>query len=135
MRPERFVVVDAELPESEWEQELYLLGVPEGGEAVFFSPEDAAERLSDWEASPVRTFLLTKDLPTMVAMAGRGGMSGRRVNLGGIHFRSGREEVLPYLFLDEADRSDLEALVEAGVTVTARDLPGSPEVGLDALLG
>jgi mannose/fructose/N-acetylgalactosamine-specific phosphotransferase system component IIB len=135
LRPERFVVVDLELPGSAWEQELYLLGVPKGAEAVFVSPDDAAERLADWEASPIRTLLLTRDLPTMLAMARHGGMSGRRVNLGGIHFQSGREEVLPYLFLDEADRSDLKALVKEGVTVTARDLPGSHEVGLDALMG
>ncbi len=135
LRPERFVVVDEELPGSEWEQELYLLGVPEGAEALFFTSADAAERLSEWEASPTPTILLTRDISTMLALARHGGMSGKGVNLGGIHSQSGREEVLPYIYLNEGDRSDLEALAEEGVTVSARDLPGSPEVGLEALLG
>lgn len=135
LRPERFVVVDEELPGSEWEQELYLLGVPEGAEALFFTSADAADRLSKWEDSPTPTILLTRDISTMLALARHGGMSGKCVNLGGIHSQSGREEVLPYIYLNEEDRSDLEALAEEGVTVSARDLPGSPEVGLEALLG
>ena len=135
LRPGRFVVVDEELPGSEWEQELYLLGVPEGAEALFFTSADAAERLSEWEDSPTSTILLTRDISTMLALARHGGMSGKEVNLGGIHSQSGREEVLPYIYLNEGDRSDLEALAEEGVTVSARDLPGSPEVGLEALLG
>jgi PTS system mannose-specific IIB component/fructoselysine and glucoselysine-specific PTS system IIB component len=134
LRPERFVVVDEELSKSEWEQDLYLLGVPEGAEAVFLTPSEAAARLEEWEESPLRTLLLTRDIATMLAMARLGGMSGRTVNLGGIHFQAGRKEILPYLFLGEEDRAYLQALVDSGVKVTAQDLPSSSEVGSDTLL-
>ena len=135
LRPDRFVVIDDNLPGSEWEQELYLLGVPEGAQALFVTPREAAEHLSEWEASPFRFLLLTRDLSTMLALVREGELSGKSVNLGGIHFRAGREEVLPYIFLDDEDRASIRALVAEGVTVAARDLPGSSEVGLDTLLG
>jgi mannose/fructose/N-acetylgalactosamine-specific phosphotransferase system component IIB len=61
-------------------------------------------------------------------------MEGEEVNLGGLHLREGREEVLPFLFLDDTDRSILRELAEEGVIITARDLPGSPKVGLESLL-
>jgi len=135
LRPDLFVVVDAGLVSSEWEQELYLLGVPEGAEAIFLSPPDARAALSDLKASPKRAVLLTRDVATMLMVAEGKAMEGESVNLGGIHSQSGREEVLPYLFLDEEDRQRLAEIAQEGVRVTARDLPGSHEGPLSTLLG
>lgn len=134
LRPERFIVVDDELSRSEWEQELYLLGVPDGAEAIFLGAREASGRLMEWDTSPIRTLLLTRDIPTMLDLARAGDLSGKTVNLGGIHFQAGRDEVLPYLFLDDGDRSALRALAEEGVRISAQDLPGSSEVRLDVLL-
>lgn len=135
LRPELFVVVDADVARSDWEQELYLLGVPEGARAIFVNPREARERLPEWKESPRRIVLLTRDVKTMVEVGEEGGLQGVAVNVGGIHFQAGREEVLPYLFLDEHDRVNLESLREAGAEVTARDLPDSSKVPLKALLG
>lgn len=135
LRVDRYVVVDDELAGSEWEQELYRLGLPEGVSAEFVTAEDARRRLGAWQGSEGRIVLLTRDVRTMLALARGGTLRGQRVNLGGIHHGPGRVEVLPYLYLDDADRERLRRLAAEGVTVTARDLPGSPEVSLDQLLG
>lgn len=135
LQPELFVVVDAEVAGSDWEQELYLLGVPEGVRAIFVTPREAREKLPEWKESPHRIVLLARDVQTMVEVGEGGGLRGVSVNLGGIHFQAGREEVLPYIFLDEQDRANLEALRAAGAEVNARDLPGSSRVPLKALLG
>ena len=135
LRPDVFVVVDEGLAASEWEQELYLLGVPEGAAAKFLSPDAARHDLQPLRDSPERAVILTRDVETMLALARGGNMEGESLNLGGIHSQAGREEVLPYLFLDDGDRSRLRELSDEGVRVTARDLPGSHEVSLDSLLG
>lgn len=135
LRPDLFVVVDSALASSEWEQELYLLGVPEGSEAIFLSPEEARDALPGLREAPERALVLTRDIATMLALASGGSMRGDAVNVGGIHSQTGRDEVLPYLFLDDEDRGRLKDLAEEGVTISARDLPGSHEVTLKALLG
>jgi len=135
LRPDRYLVVDAALARSQWEQELYLLGVPDKAQAVFVSAEAAREELSGWRESALRSILLTPDIQTMLALARGGLLESESVNLGGIHLRKGREEVLPYLFLDETDRAGLRELEAEGVHVSAQDLPGSPKVTLDSLLG
>ncbi len=135
LRPDLFVVVDTGLADSEWEQELYLLGVPEGAKAIFLSPEEARGTLDELRESPDRAVVLTRDVESMVVLARGGSMQGDAVNLGGIHSQAGREEVLPYLFLDEEDRGRLEELAREGVAVSARDLPGSHKVPLTDLLG
>ena len=134
LRPDLFVVVDSDLVSSRWEQELYLLGVPEGAEARFLSPEEARDVLPELRSSEKRAVVLTRDIATMLAMARGGRMQGSEVNIGGIHAQAGRQEVLPYVFLDDADRARLREISDEGVEVTARDLPGSQRVPLRALL-
>jgi len=116
--PDRYVVVDDALADSEWEQELHGLGVPEGAEARFVDVAGARASLDRWRASERRVMLLTRDLETMLELARGGLLAGEAVNLGGIHHATGREKVLE----------------EEDVTVTARDLPGSTPVGTRRLL-
>jgi mannose/fructose/N-acetylgalactosamine-specific phosphotransferase system component IIB len=134
LHPTRYLVVDDLLVESDWEQELYLLGLPGGEEVTFVSVDEARERLGEWMEDPVRSILLTRDVNTMLRLAEGGRLVGQTVNLGGIHHIPGREQVLPYLYIDEPLRKSLRSLEEHGVAVSARDLPGSPGVPLKTLL-
>jgi len=133
LRPERYVVVDDELASSGWEQDLYRLGAA-GAEVVFTTEADAADLIREWRAAPVRSILLTRDIGTMRRLAEGGLLDGAKVNLGGIHHGPGRKELLTYLHLTEQDTADLRAIAEAGVTITARDLPDAHKVTLDSLL-
>jgi PTS system mannose-specific IIB component/fructoselysine and glucoselysine-specific PTS system IIB component len=134
LRPVRYVVIDDPLAISDWEQDLYRLGVPDETEVEFVDVETGRERLAAWRESPTRTVVLARDLATVLALAEGGTMEGDALNLGGLHSREGKTGVLPYLFLDAADKEALEVLAEEGVLITAQDLPGSPKVGLESLV-
>jgi mannose/fructose/N-acetylgalactosamine-specific phosphotransferase system component IIB len=126
--------VDDSLAKSQWEQELYVLGVPDDVAVDFLTPEEARQEVPVWRESAVRILVLTRDLETALEL-GRGGiLEGQRVNLGGLHSRRGRREVLPYLFLDEEEKNLLRSLAAEGLEITAQDLPGSAKVGLESLL-
>jgi len=133
LRPDRFVVVDRELAGSAWEQDLYRLGAGDA-EVVFATVAGAREALAGWREDEARTILLTRDLATMRALASGGTMEGETVNVGGIHHGPERTEVLSYVHLSEADRTDIRALAEEGLRVSARDLPDSQAVSLPRLL-
>lgn len=130
LHPNRIVVVDDELALSEWEQELYTLGLPEEIRASFVTVDGARAELDAWAADADRILLLTRDLATMRRLGADGALAGREVNLGGIHHAPGRDRVLPYVFLGAGERDDIRALVDAGAQVVARDLPSTR--GLDA---
>ena len=132
---EHYLVVDDELAESDWEQDLYGLGLPEGTTVDFLPVGQAAARLEILEADTLRTVLLTRSTVAMRGLAEQGVLRGREVNLGGLHYAEGRSERLSYVFLGEPDEADLRAIAEQEVTVSARDLPGSRAVGLTSLLG
>lgn len=130
---EFIVLVNDEVRASEWEQELYRMGVPPAIELMFASVAEAAAQLPAWERDRRKGMVLTGDVETMVALARA--MPGRRcVNLGGIHARSGRTERLRYVFLAAEEAAQLEALAGEGVEVTAQDVPTAKPVPLGELL-
>ena len=135
LHPDRIVVVDDELALSDWEQELYTLGLPEEISASFFSVEGARDRLDDWGANDERILLLTRNLDTMRRLGADGALAGREINLGGIHHAPGRDRVLPYVFLGAREREDIRALLDDGAQVVARDLPTTRGTDAQQLLG
>jgi PTS system mannose-specific IIB component/fructoselysine and glucoselysine-specific PTS system IIB component len=127
------VLVDDEVARSEWEQELYRMGVPPNLDVFFASVAEAATRLDEWNRDKRPGILLTSDIDTMARLIDSKS-SIRAVNLGGIHHRAGRVERLRYLYLTGDEVRALRALERRGVEVTARDVPASRPVSLDDLL-
>ena len=114
LHPDTIIVVDDALADSEWEQELYSLGLPPGITAQFESVDAAREALTGWRDGRERIVLLTRDVATMLRL-GRGGLlRDADVNIGGIHHAPGRREVLPYVFLSGTDTTRLRDLDAEG---------------------
>ena len=126
-------LVDDAVAESDWEQELYRMGVPPEMEVVFASVEQATERHAEWVGDARPGILLTGDIDTMQRLAD-GVPALRTVNLGGIHHRAGRTQRLRYVFLTAAEEQSLLALQRRGVHVTAQDVPAARPLSLDAVL-
>ena len=127
------VLVDDDVATSEWEQELYRMGVPPEMEVHFASVRDAATRHTGWMEDPRPGILLTGDIATMRRLADAVDAL-RSVNLGGIHHRAGRVQRLRYVFLSPDEEGALRALAARGVTITAQDVPATRPVPLDAVL-
>lgn len=125
----RFIVlVDDEVRQSDWEQDLYRMGVPEAMEVIFASVDEAASRLKDWEADGRVGILLVGDIDTAVQLARRASL--RRLNVGGVHHRPGRVERLRYVYLTPDEAAKLKSLAAAGVDVQAQDVPTARPVPL-----
>jgi PTS system mannose-specific IIB component/fructoselysine and glucoselysine-specific PTS system IIB component len=134
LHADHMVVVDDDIAGSPWEQELYCLGVPPEMEASFASVADARPRLAEWRTGGPRVIVLVRDVATALRLAQGGLLAGDEVNLGGIHHAEGRERVLPYLHLSDADRDTLRQIAGTGALVSARDLPAGRRVPLEELL-
>ena len=116
------VLVDDEVSGSDWEQDLYRMGVPPEIEVIFASVDQAAQRFSTWEADPRVGILLVGDIDTAVALAARVPQV-HRFNVGGVHHRTGRKERLRFVYLTDDEAAKLRQLAGRGVEVTAQDVP------------
>ena len=134
LRHDSIIVVDEELAESDWEQELYRLAAGTA-DVTFVAPAGAREKLPEWRSDPRRTVLLTRSVAAMASLAEGGLLLGEEINLGGLHHTPGRTELLGYLHVSDDDRETLRALAEAGAVVSARDVPDAQRVSLATLLG
>jgi PTS system mannose-specific IIB component/fructoselysine and glucoselysine-specific PTS system IIB component len=128
------VLVDDEVRASEWEQELYRMGVPPELEVVFASVAEAVDAMPEWRASTRRGIVLTGDVSGMLSLASGANGLVRQVNIGGIHYREGRRERLRYVYLSDEEAQSLRALADAGVEVSAQDVPTGTRVSLEELL-
>lgn len=126
------VLVDDEVASSDWEQELYRMGVPPGVDLYFHSVADAPEFLERYRNDARPGILLTGDIESMRQLAVNGVV--KAVNVGGIHHRPGRVQKLRYVFLTPAEEDSLRALAASGVAVTAQDVPSARPVSLNELL-
>lgn len=125
-------LVDDGVAASDWEQDLYRMGVPPEVELLFATGAEAARRLPDWQRDPRNGLVLSADIATMAALCQAAGPV-ERINLGGIHHKPGRTPRLPYLYLSEEEYRALLALEAAGTAVSAQDLPTSPAVPMAEL--
>ena len=127
------VLVDDDVAASDWEQELYRMGVPPEMEIHFESVESAAARMSDFRADARPGILLTGDIGTMRRLiTAAGGIAA--VNVGGIHHRPDRTQRLRYVFLAPEEERALRELEQSGVEVSAQDVPAARQVTLGELL-
>lgn len=127
------VLVDDVIAGSEWEQELYRMGAPPEMAVTFESVESALARLAEYQSRAGHGILLTGDVDTMRRLVERA-PSITRVNLGGIHHRSGRTARLRYVFLSANEEAALRALAARGVTITAQDVPAATPEPLEQVL-
>jgi mannose/fructose/N-acetylgalactosamine-specific phosphotransferase system component IIB len=126
------VLVDDAVATSDWEQELYRMGVPPGMQVYFESVSQAIASIPRYRADERRGILLTPDIATMRKLVDAGVVES--VNVGGIHHRPGREQRLRYVFLTPGEADELRGIAAAGVRVFAQDLPGTHEVPLEDVL-
>lgn len=131
---ESIAVVDDALAQSDWEQDLYRVGLPAGMEAEFQPVETARQRFQQWKQDRRNRVVLLRDVTALENLALDGLLRGEEVNLGGIHAAPHRSRVLPYLYLSGPEKKSLQAVAATGAVISARDLPGSRAILLADLL-
>lgn len=126
------VLVDDEVRNSTWEQDLYRMGVPASIEVLFVSRAEAERRLTEWEQDDRAGILLAGDIDIMAALVGTGQIP--KVNIGGVHHRAGRTERLRYVYLTDDEAGKLRHMAANGALVTAQDVPTARAVPIGEFL-
>jgi len=128
LKPDRIVVANDRVAANTWERKFYTSSVPSQIKVSFFDLEETARQLLNnlfKNETVMMLFESVRDVHTVVEK----GVSLNDINVGGLHYREGATELLPYVFVTEEDRVFLRELVKKNVTLTAQDIPGnSPQV-------
>jgi mannose/fructose/N-acetylgalactosamine-specific phosphotransferase system component IIB len=126
----RVAVADDEAARSPLVRAAMGLAVPASVE-VLIQPVEEMD-FSRLSADAVKTLLLVRDVGGVVRAMERGLPVGL-VNLGNVHFATGRRQVSPSVFLSPEELQQLRALEGQGGHVEARAVPSDKPVTLTEL--
>jgi PTS system mannose-specific IIB component len=130
LKVSRVVVADDEAASSPLVRAAMALAVQSAIEVLILplAQVDFAKLSQD----AVRTLVLLREVAG-VPFAQAHGLKVEQLNLGNVHFGTGRRQVSPSVFLAEAELEELQRLADAGVRVEARAVPVEKPVELTEL--
>jgi mannose/fructose/N-acetylgalactosamine-specific phosphotransferase system component IIB len=133
VKPDRIVVANDRVAGSDWERKFYSSCVPPEVNVSFATVADAAKQIAgNLYQNEQIIVLLESAQDTLRFMAA--GIELKDVNVGGLHYREGSVELLPFVFLVHEERNALRELVKRGVTLSAQDVPSNPAKIINSLV-
>jgi len=130
LKPDRILLANNAIAADPWQTRVYSSTVPPKIKVSILSVARAAASLADNELAGERVLLLTGSAEEMSELM-RIGVPLSEVNVGGLHFSSGKQEMLPFVYVDHQDLKALGRLLEMGATLSAQQVPGGREYPLD----
>jgi len=129
LRPQRIVLCNDEIAGDPWQSRVYRSSVPPQIAVDILAGAEAAAALGAAPAAE-RTILLAGTPADMLDLHRRG-LALTEVNVGGMHYLKGKQELLSFVYVDRADLEVFRALVEGGVRLVARQVPNARETEID----
>lgn len=128
------LVADDEAAGNVLARSAMALAIPPGVNFEVLRVQAAAELLRPGGRGPQasRTLLLLRDVRDAVALH-KAGVPMPQLNLGNVHFGTGRKQVSPSVFLNAEELSALDKLAGGGTQVEVRAVPSEAPVRLDDL--
>ena len=118
----RIIVASDAVDADDTQKALYHLAVPQGVELHCMNLAETAKEWKGnrWKNDRVMVLVSTPEEALALYQAGS---PMKSVNLGGLHFRQGRVQVLKGINLDDKDVRALQQLASKGILLEARALP------------
>ncbi len=133
LNSDSILLCDNSVYENEWEKELYLSCSPDYLKITILDVSGTVDFLKDETNDFSKTIVLVSG-PTVIEKLLNKGVDVPKINVGGIHFREGRENVLSYLYLDNNERESFKRCMAKGIYFECLDVPTGNKVNLKNLL-
>lgn len=118
------IVADDEVAEDDLQQQLMTVTAnSSGAEIRFFSLEKTISILpqaGDWQ----KIFIVVRT-PHSARKLVEGGVAITDVNVGNMHFDTGKKALSKKVYVDDQDKEDLQYLKDKGINVFLQDVPTS----------
>ena len=133
LRPDRIVLANERIASSSWERKFYTASVPSHTKVSFLTLDETAIELLNNLFQNESVFIIFESVEDVYTVVQKG-VRLEEINIGGLHYSQGAEEILPYVFLTENDKRLLRELVKQGVTLVAQDIPGNDSTIINSVV-
>ena len=129
LKPGRIVLCSDEVATSDWQRTIYMSAVPEDLIASVLTIKETIETILSSGHDKERILLLV-DSPKSIVRLVEAGVNIPEVNVGGMHFRPGKNQIAPFIFVDEDDINNFRKLYDKGIKLDGRDVPTRQSVDI-----
>ncbi|OGC00697.1 hypothetical protein A2V82_02965 [candidate division KSB1 bacterium RBG_16_48_16] len=129
LKPGRIVLCSDEVATSDWQRTIYMSAVPEDLIASVLTIKETIETILSSGDDKERILLLV-DSPKSIVRLVEAGVNIPEVNVGGMHFRPGKNQIAPFIFVDEDDINNFRKLYDKGIKLDGRDVPTRQSVDI-----
>lgn len=133
LKPDRIVVANDRIARAGWERKFYSASVPPQIKVSFLTLDETTVELLNNLFMNETVLMLFESVKDVYALVKKG-VRLEKINIGGLHYRSGAEELLPYVFITDEDRQLLRELVKSGITLFAQDIPGNSSTVINSMV-
>ena len=133
MKPDRIVVANDRIAGNSWERKFYTSSVPAQIKVSFLELEETARQLLNNLFKNEVVMILFESVKDVYSVVEKGA-TFHEINVGGLHYREGARELLPYVFLTDEDKVYFRELVKKSVTLLAQDIPGNAPRNINSLV-
>jgi len=125
------VVVDDEVVNDPVQQELMRMTVSTNKLPIrFWSVQQTIDTI--WKASPSQKIFIVAKTPKVMRKLVEGGVPIKAVNIGNMHTSPGKRQFkTAYVYVDDDDMADIDALKAKGVQMSIQVLPDYKKVVID----
>ena len=124
VKPDRIVVACDRVAANDWERRFYASCVPPEVRTSFLSVAEAAQQVLHEPFAGEQLLVLFESAEDAWKFVGAG-IALTEVNVGGLHYREGSIELLPFVYVTQEEKSFLRELVKRGVALSAQDVPSN----------
>ena len=117
------VVVDDEVAQNPFQESLMRMAVPEGIDVEVLTADKCNGLYGRLEESPRKTIVLFSQVEDVFELFSRNEFPLQVLNIGGVSFTEGREQLAESLFLSDVEIQILADMANAGVEVELRPTP------------
>ncbi len=129
LKPQRILLCSDEVANSDWQRKIYLSAVPPEIAASVLTLEETINALNANEFVQERVLMLVDSPKTIVDLV-NAGVDIKEVNVGGMHFKPGKNQITPFIFVDQNDIENFSILYKKKIYLEGRDVPTRPPIDI-----
>jgi mannose/fructose/N-acetylgalactosamine-specific phosphotransferase system component IIB len=133
IKPDRIVLSNDRIAKNSWERKFYTSSVPPHIKVSFLTLEETTVELLNNLYKNESVLMLFESVGDLYLVVEKG-VKLEEINIGGLHYRAGAQELLPYVFLTEPDKELLRELVKRGITLLAQEVPGQAATIINSMV-
>ena len=124
------VVVDDDAADQSVQQQLMTMTANNAGVGIRFFTVEKTINIINKAAEAQKIFIVCKT-PSVVKSLVDGGVPIKDVNVGNMHFSTGKRALTKKVYVDDQDVQDLKYIEAKGVNVFIQDTPGDPKHNIE----